>query len=435
MTPDLVASPAATDRRTTRIQRVVTPRGIEAWLVHEPAVPVIALDFAVAGGSAQDPVGRAGLGAMAAGLLDEGAGDLDARAFQDRLEETAVELHFEANRDHLRGSLRSLSAEREAAFDLLRLAITEPRYDDEPVERLRAQTLSSLKRASTDPNDLASRLWWSTAFPGHPYGRPGRGIMADVEAIRRDELAAAARAMLARDTLKIAVVGDIDAATLAPMLDRVFGDLPATAPLGGVAEAAPQGLGRLGLVDIDVPQTVLVFGGRGIKRDDPDFMAAMIANHILGGGVFSSRLFREVREKRGLTYGVSTSLAALDRTALMLGGSSTRNERVPEMLDVLRSEIAGLGGSGPTDDELKRAKSYLTGSYALRFDTSGKIAGQLVQLQLDGLPIDYIDRRNALVDAVSMDEVRRACARICGDGGLLIAMAGRPQGVTADFTG
>ena len=420
--------------QATKIERVVSPGGIEVWLVQDKTVPLIAMDFAFRGGAAQDPADRAGVANMVSGLLDEGAGELDSKAFHERLEEKAIQLGFNAGRDHFRGWLRTLVENRDQAVELLRLALTTPRFDPEEVERVRAQVIARLTRESTSPNDISGKRWWSTAFPGHPYGRPVSGTLESVPGITVADLKDYTRRVFAKDRLKIAVVGDIDAASTGALVDRVFGSLPAKAELAPVDAAHLEGLGRRIVVDLDVPQAVVTFGGPGIARKDPDFMAAYIVNHILGGGAFSSRLYREVREKRGLAYSVHSQLVWLDHAAMLMGGTGTRAERTGETIEVIEQEIGRLAQTGPTDEELAQAKSYLKGSYALGFDTSAKIAGQLVQIQLDDLGLDYIDRRSAMIDAVTIADVRRVAKRLL-DGGLLVTVVGRPQGVTTKSQG
>ena len=422
----LFAAPAL----ATTIERVVSPGGIEAWLVHEPAVPMIAVDFAFGGGAAQDPAGKAGTANLVASLLDEGAGDLDFKTFHARLERKAIELGFQAERDTLRGTLRTLTENWDEAFDYLRLALTAPRFDQTDVEIIRSQILSNLRRATTSPTDIASLRWWQTAFADHPYGRPVNGSLESVPTVTADDLKDYTRRVLARANLKIAVVGDIDAEAVKAMLDRVFGALPAEPDLKPVANVAPQGLGRRIVVKLDVPQAVVTFGGAGIARKDPDFMAAYIVNHILGGGAFSSRLYQEVREKRGLAYSVYDSLVWLNHSALFLGGTATRADRAGETLDVIDKEIRRLAESGPTADELAKAKAYLNGSFALNLDTSSKIAALLVQLQLDGLGIDYFTRRPEMINAVTLDDAKRVAKRLL-DGGMLVTVAGRPEGLAS----
>jgi zinc protease len=423
----LVASAPAS---ATTIERLVSPGGIEAWLVHEPAVPVIALDFAFVGGAVQDPPGKAGTANLVASLLDEGAGEFDSNAFHDRLERKAIELSFQAERDTLRGSLRTLSENRDEAFDDLRLALTAPRFDASDVEIIRGQIVSMLRRAATSPNEIASQRWWQAAFPDHPYSHPVAGTLDSISAVTGDDIRDYARRVLARGNLKVAVVGDIDAESVKTALDRIFGALPQRPELKAVGTVTPRGLGKRIVVKLDVPQAVVTFGGPGIARKDPDFMAAYIVNHILGGGSFSSRLYQEVREKRGLAYSVYDSLVWLNYTALFLGGTATRADRAGETLDVIQKEIRRLANDGPTAEELANAKAHLNGSFALNLDTSTKIAALLVQLQLDGLGVDYFTHRAEMINAVSLDDARRVAKRLL-DSGLLVTVVGRPEGLAA----
>ena len=422
----LLAAPAL----ATTIERVVSPGGIEAWLVHEPAVPMIAIDFAFVGGAAQDAPGKGGTASLVASLLDEGAGDLDAKTFHARLERKAIELGFQAERDTLRGTLRTLTENKDEAFDYLRLAVTQPRFDQSDVEVIRAQILSMLRRATTSPTDIANLRWWQVAFADHPYGRPVNGTLESVPTVTIADLKDYTHRVLARGNLKVAVVGDIDAETVKVMLDRVFGGLPAQPELKPVPNVSPQGLGRRIVVKVDVPQAVVAFGGPGIARKDPDFMAAYIVNHILGGGAFSSRLYQEVREKRGLAYSVYDSLVWLNHSALFLGGTATRADRAGETLEVIDKEIHRLAEEGPTEDELAKAKAYLNGSFVLNLDTSSKIAALLVQLQLDGLGIDYFTRRPEMINGVTLEDARRVAKRML-DGGMLVTVAGRPEGLAS----
>ncbi len=421
---------AALPARAVSIERVISPLGIEVWLVRQATVPIFDLQFAFEGGSSQDPAGKPGIGKLAGLLLDEGAGDLDSKTFQERLEGSAIDLQFQTGRDATTGSLRSLNEHRDEAVELLRLALNAPRFDPPAVERIRGQLLSGLRRETTSPNDIASRKWWAAAFPGHPYGQQVNGTLESVPLITADDLRSYAKHVFARSNLKIAIVGDIDAATAGKIVDRVFGALPAQAELRPVPKADPQGLGQRIVVDLDVPQAVVTFGRVGISRKDPDFMAAYIVSYILGGGSMSSRLYSEVREKRGLAYSISDNLVWLKGTAVTLGGTATRSDKTSEALALIESETKRLAENGPTEDEFNKAKSYLKGAYALGLDTSNKIAGALVQIQIDDLGIDYMDKRNALIDAVTLEDTKRVAKRLF-EGKMLVTVVGRPLGVTS----
>jgi zinc protease len=412
------------------IEPIVSPSGIKAWLVREQATPLVALNFAFHGGSSQDSDEKSGTANLAASLLDEGAGDLDSKAYHEKLESDAIELRFQVGRDNLFGSMRTLNEYRDEAFDLLGLALTKPRFEADAVERVRAQVLAGLRREQTSPNSLASRSWWRTAFPGHPYGRETSGAVETVPHITAEDMRDYVRRVFAKNELTISVVGDVDAQAAGRLIDRAFSALPAKNDLKPVAAASAQGLGKRIVTQIDVPQAVVTFGGNGIERSDPDFMAAYIVNHILGGGSFSSRLYREVREKRGLAYGVSDSLVWFKSAAVVLGGTATRADRTADALAIIEKETKRMAEEGPTPQELAEAKSYLKGAYALALDSSSKIAAQLTQIQLDRLGLDYIQKRDGLIDAVTIDDAKRVAKRLFG-GGMLVTGAGKPKGLAS----
>jgi len=415
------------------IEKIVSPGGIEAWMVREKSLPLVTLNYAFHGGASQDDADKAGTANLTADLLDEGAGELDGKTFHERLENRAIEMSFQVGRDYIYGSLRTLNDNRDEAFDLLRLALTNPRFDADAIDRIRGQTMATLQRDTTNPNDLASRRWWQTAFPDHPYGRESKGTLESVPRITAADLREYVRRVFARNELKVSIVGDVDAKTAGMLIDRAFGALPAKNDLKPIANATPTGLGKRIVINVDVPQAVVTFGGQGIARQDPEFMAAYIVNHILGGGSFSSRLYREVREKRGLAYGVSDSLVWFRRAAVMLGGTATRADRTADALAVIEQEVKRMAEEGPTPEELAAAKSFLKGSYALSLDTSGKIAAQLTQIQIDDLGIDYVQRRSALIDAVTIEDAKRVAKRLYG-GVLLVTVAGNPKGLTSSGT-
>ena len=364
---------------------------------------------------------------MVASLIDEGAGDLDSKTFHERLERRAIELGFSATRDYFRGSLRMLKDNKDEAFELLHLALTSPHFDADDVERIRAQIISGLRRDTTSPTSLASRKFLETAFGDHPYAQVVErhaGQRAEDRRRRHEGLCRAASSPGIACVYR--VVGDVDADTLGKLLDKTFGGLPAKARLTPVADIAAAKPPQRAFIPLDVPQTVVTFGGPGIPRHDPDFMAAYVVNHILGGGS-SSRLYKEVREKRGLAYSVYESLVWMEHSALFVGNTGTRADRAGETIDAIEKEIRRIAEDGPTEKELDEAKSYLKGSQMLALDTSAKLASAMLQYQLDRLPIDYIEKRNALVDAVTLDDAKRAAQRLWGQGLLTVIVGRAPQ--------
>lgn len=421
-------TPVPSASRAARVQQIVTPGGIEAWLVEDYAVPMVAFDFAFKAGATNDPAGRMGATSMMSALLDEGAGSFDADAFHRALDEKAVELSFRAGYDAINGDLKTLSRYVDDAFEFLRLSLSQPRFGEDAIERVRSQTIAGLRHEANDPDAVAGKTWRQAAFPGHPYGLPAGGDLASVAAITRADIASMHAALMARDNLRIAAVGAIDAKRLSALIDKAFADVPAESNAQPVAPVIPVS-GARHVADIDVPQTTLRISLPGISRHDRDFVPAVVLNHIFGGGSFSSRLFQEVREKRGLAYSVWTQLQNYGQSELLSGGTSTKNERALESLQVIEEQMNLLLKDGPTPDELEKAKKYLIGSYALRFDTSTKIAGNLVSMQVDGYPVEYLDQRNGMIAAVTMDDINRAAKRLFEGKSFLVAAAGRPVGL------
>ena len=426
----LALSFAARPAAAMKIQQVKSPGGIEAWLVEEHSVPLVAMRFAFRGGSAQDPDGKGGLANFLSAMLDEGAGDLSSSAFQDRQEELAMRMSFSDARDAFYGNFETLSENRDESVKLLRLALTKPRFDADAVERIRKQLLASLVYDARSPEKVASKAWLASAFPNHPYGRPSSGSAESIRNIAGADLEAFRKRTFARSNLKVAVVGDIDAQSLGKMLDEVFGELPEKPDLAAVADTKPAAASEQ-VITMAVPQSVAVFGMPSLARKDPDFIPAFVLNHIVGGGGFASQLMEEVREKRGLAYSVYSYLMPEDHAAVMLGSVATKNESIGESLSVIRDVLKRMATTGPTQEELAHAKQYLVGSYALRFDTSSKIASQLLGLQMDDFGPDYVTNRNAMIEAVTLADIKRVADKLLDPKDLIVTIVGQPKGLEA----
>jgi zinc protease len=411
------------------IQRVVSPGGIEAWLVEDHSLPIIALEYAFRGaGGALDPAGKEGLTAFAARLIDEGAGDLDATAFKERLEELSIGFRTSGGADNVSGSLRMLTRHSEAGFGLLALALTQPRFDPPAIERVRSQILSQLAQQGQQPRSIAGIAFNRALYGDDPYGRRGSGTTSSVRAIDRAAIQGV-MGRLGRDRLIVGAVGDITPEALARQLDRTFGKLPATSEGGAPARPAVAAQGDVMVIERDGPQSVVNFGHEGLTRDDPDYLTATVVMHILAGSGLTSRLGVEVREKRGLTYGINAGLSPMVRSGLVAGATSSDNNRVAEAIALIREGWARMAADGPTPAELADAKTYLTGSYALNFDSSERVAGFLVVAQLERLGIDYFDRRNGLIAAITLEDAKRVAQRLLKQGALTFVVVGRPRDV------
>ncbi|WP_062229449.1 M16 family metallopeptidase [Aureimonas frigidaquae] len=403
------AAPAA----AIEIQEVTSPGGIHALLVEDYTNPLIAMRFAFKGaGTTADPQGREGTVNLLSGLLDEGAGDIESEAFQAKLDEFGVSLSFSATYDNFSGNFRTIVEHSDVAFDLLRLALNEPRFDPEPVDRIRGQIETGIIANRNDPGTLAGEAFRQTVFPNHPYARSQEGSVESLRAVTVEDLRHHRDTAFGRDNLVIGVVGAIDAEELGKRLDAVFGPLREKAELVAVPDVTPV-TGARDHVELAVPQTTIQFALPGIARDDPEFFAAYLMNHILGGGTFSSRLYEEVREKRGLAYGVGSYLVDYDHASFLAASTATRADRADESVSVIREQMARLAKDGTDAEELAKAKAYVKGAYAVQnLSSSLSIASTLVGIQLDGLGIDYIDKREALIDAVSAEDVKAMAQKL-----------------------
>lgn len=415
-------------RAEVDIQEVTSPGGLTAWLVEEPSIPFAAVEIRFRGGASLDAPGKRGAINLMTALLEEGAGDMDARAFVRAKEELATTLSFDASNDAVSVSARFLTENRAESMALLKAALTQPRFDPEAIERVRGQVQSIISSDLKDPNDIARQTFRELVFGDHPYGSSLNGTEASVAALTRDDLLAAHRAVLAQDRVYISAVGDITPDELGVLMDDLLGDLPETgAPMPERVEVdIPPGVT---VVDFATPQSVAIFGQRGIKQSDPDYFAAVILNHALGGGSFESRLMEEVREKRGLTYGVYSYLAPRDLAETYQGSVSSSNDRIAEAIAVIRDEWRKAATEGLTVEEIDAAKTYITGAYPLRFDGNATIANILVGMQMLDLPIDYIATRNDRVMAVSPEDISRVASELLDPDGLHFVVVGQPEGV------
>jgi zinc protease len=410
------------------IKEVTSPGGISAWLVEEPSIPFVALELRFKGGTSLDAPGKRGATNLMVGLLEEGTGDLDAQGFARASEALAAQFGYDSHADAVSISARMLTENREEAVALLRRSLVAPSFPQVALDRVREQVLSGIRSDLKDPERIASARLAELIYGDHPYGSPGEGTLESVQALTREDIIAAHQGALAKDRVFVGVVGDITAEELGVLLDNLLGDLPETgAPMPEAADVTIAG--GVDVVDYDTPQSVAIWAQDGIDRNDPDFFPAYVLNTILGGGGFESRLMTEVREKRGLTYGVYSYLVLRDLANVYLGSVSSANDRVAEAISVVKGEWARMAEGGATEEEVAKAKALLTGAYPLRFDGNGAIAQIMVSMQTDGMPVDYIATRNDRVNAVTAEDIARVAAELLDRDALQFVVVGQPEGL------
>lgn len=412
-----------------KIQEVTSPNGITAWLVEEHSLPFTAIEIWFKGGARLDEPEKRGAINLMTGLLEEGAGDLNAQQFATAREQLATSFSYEVFDDSLMVSARFLTENQDEAIALLRSSLLEPRFDDDAVERVRGQVLSIIKSNEKKPNDIASEKLDALAWGDHPYATSLNGTIESVEGLQREDLESAKTNSMTLDRVYVGAVGDMSPEKLGEVLDTLLSGLPEVGPQlpPDAVYALPKG-GET-VVPFETPQSVAIFAHEGIARDDPDFFAAYVVNQVLGGQGFGSILMDEVREKRGLTYGVSSYLAPRDQGAFVMGQVASGNERIAEAISVIRDVWTDVAENGVSEQQLTDAKTFLTGAYPLRFDGNGTIAGIMVGMQFQDLPIDYIATRNDKVNAVTMDDVKRVAKRLLRPDDLHFVVVGKPEGL------
>jgi zinc protease len=426
----LFSLPAA----AVEVERVVSKGGIEAWLVRDSRNPLLSIHWAWRGGTALDPKDRQGLTSMTLEMLTEGAEDLPSQAFQQQLEDDSISLGFGASRDRIYGQLVTLTESRDRAVDLARLAMTRPRFDDDALTRNRDQFVAGYRSRLANPNFILTLAGLDFFWGDHAYALAGSGRPDTLARITREDMQKLHRARLARDTLLVTASGDIDGKTLGRLLDRMFGDLPARAEPYTLPRVSPKGAGETLLVPRPIPQSVVSMVAEGLPRSDPDWYAATILNYVVGGGGFSSRLMDEVREKQGLTYGISSSLSSLDQAALIGVRGSMSNANTAKAITLTRQIWDDVGRNGITEAEFADAKTYLTGAWPLGLTSNSEIASLLLETRLEGLGPDFINRRNSLIEAVSMADVKRVAARLLDSSRFGTVIVGQPEGITPTRT-
>lgn len=422
----LLSSPLLAE---VKITEVTSPGGIKAWLVEEHGIPFTALEIRFRGGTSLDAAGKRGAVTLMASLLEEGAAGLDSKGFAEARDDLAAQFRFDSGPDTVSVSAQFLTENRDKAVALLKTALTDPAFDQPSIDRVRGQILSIIASRATSPDDIAQETARKLTYGDHPYGSSDMGSAESVMGLTRDDILAAKAATMTRDRVYVSAVGDITPEVLGKVIDDLLGDLPETgAAFPPHAEAMFPGTTTV--VDFDTPQSSILFGQPGMKLDNPDYYALFVLNQIVGGGGFTARLMTEVREKRGLTYGVSSDLVVMDLGEAWMGSLASSNQKAAEAIGVIRDVWADVAKNGVTQGELDAAKTYMTGSYPLRFDGNGTIASILVGMQMEGFPIDYPATRNARIEAVTLDDVNRVAREQMRPDGLTFVVVGRPEGIS-----
>lgn len=418
----------AADGRFLDIKEITSPSGIKVWLVEDHSLPVFSAKFLfLDSGSANDPIEKQGLARMVSNTMDEGAGELDAQAFQQALSDNSIRLMFSAGRDTFGGEIKALSRNKEKAIELAALALNKPRFDEEAVNRMRATNIARIQSSLSNPEWLAARLLNDVAFKNHPYAKNNGGAISSLARITPDDLRIFHKDNLTRDRLLIAMAGDISSEEAGHAADRIFAALPKKANASDPPPVEAPHNTKTYIYEQNIPQTVLEILFPALDHTDKDFYTLGLLNYIYGGAGFGSRLMEEARERRGLTYGIYSSIQDY-RFADMMGiSTSTKNESAQEVIDIVRDQMLRLHNDLVGIKELADAKSYITGSMPLSLTSTDQIASIVLSLRMNGYPIDYLDHYKENIKNITANDVQRVAKRVLDPSRMTIVMVGKPD--------
>lgn len=415
----------AVSAQAVTIQTLETKQGVPVWLVESHTLPMVSAQVAFRAGSAFEAKEQAGLAALTASLLNEGADDMDAQAFQTKVEELGSSVRAGASKLNLTVSLRTLSQNLDDSFELFGLAITDPRFDTEAVERVQASILSGLKQAQQDNSSVAQSKFVELLYGDHPYGHPTSGYMPTVEALDRKDVKSFYKDNFTRSNMVVSIVGDITPEKAIELVEKHLSDLPKGESRNQVLEAPKKPLPLVQRIEMNVPQSKIILGHLGLDRHHPDYFASYAMNYILGGGGFNSRLMEEVREKRGLAYGVTSYFQPMPHQGAFIVSTSTKNKDADTSRAVIIGELKRIREGGVSQKEYEGAMSYLSGSFPLRLDSNGKILSYLTTMQLENLGVDYLDTWISKVQAVSKEDIQRVANELIKPEDLLTVIVGK----------
>lgn len=412
---------AGTAQAGLNIQHWTLSNGTRVYFVENHTIPILDVNVDFDAGGRRDLAGKTGTASLTNAMLARGISAstlangstepaLTEAQISDAIADIAAQRGGGAGTDRSGMAMRTLSskAEREQAVRLLARLLSQPAMPAEFIARDKARTIAGIRESLTKPESIASKAFWRLNYGDHPYGR--EATVESIEAITREDLLDFHAKHYVANRAVIAMIGDIsrdEANAIAVELTRrlpqgeALPELPAVAKPAGTEQRIPHA----------ASQAHILIGAPTLARSDPDFFALTVGNYILGGGGFVSRLTREVREKRGLAYSASSYFSAMAQPGPFQAGLQTRKDQSEEALKVVRDTIAAYLRDGPTDAELKAAKSNLVGGFPLRIDNNRKILDNMAAIGFHQLPLDYLDTWTARVEKVSIADIRAAFAR------------------------
>ena len=409
------------------VQEISTKKGITFWFVEDHSVPLLSMSISFKGGAYFDEIGKEGTSSFVASLLDEGSGELDSINFQERMKSLGMKLRFSSSKDNFSGTFQTVSENITESFNLLKLAINHPAFNKNAIEKIRNQVNASLKIQESDIQYLASKNFDESFYNNHKFSRSDTGTIESIKKIKKEDLKKYVKKYFTKSNLVIGVSGDITKDKLIKLIDSTFGNLDDGKNISFLIPKFNSLNKGKKVVTKETPQTSVVFGQRGLKREDEDFFAARIANYVLGGGGFQSKLYKKIREENGLVYSIYSYLIPFTNDGIIIGGFQTKNSSVYETIDLLKDEWDAAKKKGLTQEELDNAKSYFIGSFSRNYTSTLAIANLLETIQFYNLGIDYFQRREKIIKNLTLENINEVSKNIFNTKKLFFSIVGKPE--------
>lgn len=381
---------------------------VGAYLLEDKENPIVSVSFMFKNaGYVSDNADEQGIAGMAAALLGEGAGTYSSDMLKEELETRAIKINFAADKDDFTGSMLTTKDNLTRAAELFNLILTEPRFEADDVIRGKMQMLNALRRQNENPNQVLLLEFNKELYGSHPYARNPLGREADIEAVDQAKLHRFVKNKLIAKNLLVGIAGDIDEAEGARLLDMMFRGVPENGSLNFVRNADLQFDGRSRTIDRNIGQNITLMAVKGAGRTDEDFYPLYVANYVLGGAGLTSRLSQKIREEKGLTYGVYSYLQLDDKAPLIAAGFAVTKDKYAEAEKLFEEQWREFGAKGITQEELDKAKKYLTASNNLRFASIENISAMLAMMQKYNLGLDFLQKRNEYISQINLENVNR----------------------------
>ena len=408
-------------------EKLETKSGIEFWFVEDKSIPIISVSFSFRGGSSMDFPEKNGISNLMTSLMDEGTSKLTSSDFKNQMKLNGMRLNFSSQKDKIDGTFQIIEPQLEQGFELFYQALNHPRFDEGDIERVKNQIISSIKLDQSDLSTLASNKFNQFFFNEHNFSKNVKGSINSISNIDRYDLISFHKNAFQKNNIIIGVAGNIKKKKITELIEKVFGNLENSEKIPKVKKFIGLAKGEK-IYNMKTPQTSVLFGHPGLARNNENFFALRIANYIFGGGGFQSRLYKNVREKKGLVYSIYSYLLSYDNDGVIVGGFQTRNKSVYQTIKNVKNEWKTLQSNGISRKEFENAKAYFKGSFTRNFTSTISIARLLQIVQYYDLGEDYFKKRDEIINNLDLKKVNQVISKFFSSNKLFFMIVGEPEG-------